>query len=759
MGKSIMKNTWEHLHPPDSNSFIDLLQPSQSPEQSLSEDQGKLIQRIAESAAHGDKHALDEWMTSIRSMSEKERSIVLKVLSGIKDTGDYSLLDTIWQIDFERKPVSVDEFLDNPYYLGDIGQSIYPKWREELNYVCDHRSKIVEWLISGSLRQGKTWIGLMAILYRGVYICSCLRDPQKYFGMASKSPIVFGLFNRVLDSASLVDFQQMSSFIDAGKYFKEQCPRSKKRTEIEFPSKNLFFKVGSSDLHALGNALFSYIVDEINFMQGEADVEGQAHKLYNQASRRLKMQFGEYGVNPGLAVIVSSKKAQTSFLEIHMRESKDDPSVHISDYAIWEVRGRDRYLPESFRVIIGNEYSGSKIVDDVDIRTLKVTNRGVLEQGQRYIEVPVDFYADFRRDIDSSLRDIGGVGTLGVTPLIKRPESVYECIDDTLVHPFRSESIHVPTSNPDPKLMLKLVDWSIITKVDMGSRRPKLHPEAPRFIHTDIGLTKCNAGVVMVHPHGFFSTSERDPITQQVTEAYRPEIWVDFMIEIQPTQGNQIDITKIITFILNLRNYGYNLMRATFDGYQSATAIQAIQHAGQLPEYQFYYRNQQYNLESQVVSMDRTDVPYTMLRDQMEYNGIRYYRYEPYLREIIRLEHYLDRAKKKDGTLLSWYSNGKVDHSKGESKDTSDACAGACYSLLTSKIAVQMDPGDLMVREPRGRKSIKSVMDTAIVSDYKGIERVVEIVPTPEEDIRNTHPDIVGGGNVIEMLAKLMGGR
>jgi hypothetical protein len=707
----------------------------------------RLIQRIVESAENVDKSAMESWYKQVDLLSQVEKDAVISVLSRMKEQGNLDLLEALWEIDFDTKPVGIEEFLDDPYYLGGIGSSVYKIWREEMRYVCAPGSPIVEWILTGSVGAGKTWSAMLALLYKGPYFCSCLKNPQAYLGLAPKSQIVFGVFNRILDSASLVDFSQALVFIDEGKYFKEKCPRRPGRGFIDFPSKNMSFRVGSTGLHALGQNLLIFLCDEVNYMQGGGDPSGQANQLYNQARRRMESRYLKYGYNPGLGLIVSSRNAQTSFLEEHMKEMRqqNNPHVHISDYTYWDTKGRDKFSDKTFRVAIGNERYKSQVLDEVDIAGGSIVKSIECPEGQSFIDVPVDFYSDFRRDVEGSLRDIAGLPTFAVSPLIKRPESVYECETPELFHPFVSESIMVPTSSQDQDLMLRLMEWDKITNIHLSARRLKLHPEQPRFIHCDLALSGDCAGLSCVHPYGFYSVVQRDPTTNQPIETFHPKIWVDFMVQIKPTHGAQIDITKIVHFILNLRNFGFSLMRATFDGFQSAMAIQTLNHAGQLPEYTFTYRNMLYNLESQVLSVDRNDVPYTLLRDQLNYGGIKYYKYQPFIDEITRLEHDIEK--------------NKVDHPKKDaSKDVSDSLCASVYSLCTSRMAFAMDPSEEVLGGKSGRVTVEDSTLNSIVGDYPYKNRLVEIIPPPTPDPINIQPrhHISNHGDIIAAIAKMM---
>jgi hypothetical protein len=213
------------------------------------------------------------------------------------------------------------------------------------------------------------------------------------------------------------------------------------------------------------------------------------------------------------------------------------------------------------------------------------------------------------------------------------------------------------------------------------------------------------------------------------------------MLRILPTAGAQIDIGKIVSFILNLRNWGFNLLRVTFDGFQSAHAIQQLNHAGALPEYQYSYLNERYHLESQVLSVDRTDVPYTVLRDHFNYGAISYYEYAPFISEAVRLEHDIEKRK--------------VDHPKQSSKDIADALCGAVFSCVTHRLGITQEPIAAIMQTQEDSLDVETVSNQSILPDMGG--RIIGIIPPP---LSEANPDLhrarLGNrGGLIDELARI----
>jgi hypothetical protein len=580
------------------------------------------------------------------------------------------LRDSLVKLDYVEDPKPFDEWLYDEYYSGDLHHELWKSWQSELDKVCTLSNKVTEWYVTGCIGGGKTFASLVAQLYRGPYICSCLRCPQLFFGIAKDSEIVFGLFNAIKDNAARVDFAQLRRFVQASRWFATKCPATVTQSDciIEWKSKTMMLKIGSSEMHALGANLFSYLIDEVNFMKTPEcrdENEHQAYKIYHHTVRRMKSRFQQFGVCPGLACVVSSRASTSSFLEVLMEKNKGMPGTHVTDFSQWEAKPRNTFSEHIFRVAVGNKYRKSEVLDVVltggtpDTKVWRVDPTQAKEgpPGQAMLHVPVDFYFDFLRDIDGSLRDIGGVPTLAVNPLIQRTESVWECIDPKRRHPFLKEEHTLSLDDPESSLV-NCVNWREIGKIVQGTWQPKHFPGLPRFAHVDLGLTGDCAAIAVGCCYDAYSLTKTDLLTGQPTEDFMPKVWVDFMIRIRPVKGEQIDLGKITTFLINLRNYGFWLQRVTFDGFASHTSIQTILKANILPLRTMMRRkagDEVVKIDSYVLSVDKDDKAYCSLRDLLFQGAISYYHYQPFIDEVLALEHSI---KKTDGGVIK----GKVDH-------------------------------------------------------------------------------------------------
>ena len=100
---------------------------------------------------------------------------------------------------YEEIPVSIDEFLENPLYLGGTtnkGKAIYPAWRKALREIFEDPYRYTTIIFTGSIGTGKSTIGVFIALYM-LYMVLCLKDPHSYFGIEATQNNIMFLFNNL----------------------------------------------------------------------------------------------------------------------------------------------------------------------------------------------------------------------------------------------------------------------------------------------------------------------------------------------------------------------------------------------------------------------------------------------------------------------------------------------------------------------------------------------------------------------------------
>ena len=224
-------------------------------------------------------------------------------------------------------------------------------------------------------------------------------------------------------------------------------------------------------------------------------------------------------------------------------------------------------------------------------------------------KIPADFETEAKRDPERFKRDYMAIPSLALEPYFKQYNLIEESIDSELESPLDENGKFKPSFKGDNRT------W--------------------HAIHVDLSLKRDSTGLAMVH-------EEKDGL-----------VIVDLMMRIKAPPGGEINFAEIRDIILEIRQRGFYLIKVTYDGWQSRDSIQILRNQG---------------IACDVLSVDKDTCAYDILKAKIYEKKLKYYRYEPFLQEIRRLELI-------NGT--------KVDHpQRGGSKDVTDAVAGAVYNII-----------------------------------------------------------------------------
>jgi hypothetical protein len=160
---------------------------------------------------------------------------------------------------YHTLPVTMEQFIDDPYFLGESCSTIYPAIKEDLIDMFERPYREV--ILTGSIGVGKTYCLSIAIC-RILYELSCMISPQKTFGLSSGSEMVIPLISKNLTLAREVMKSAVDDKIKESPYFMTKFAPNIKQDYTLFPH-NIRVKIGSygSD-RILGTNLFGAACDE-----------------------------------------------------------------------------------------------------------------------------------------------------------------------------------------------------------------------------------------------------------------------------------------------------------------------------------------------------------------------------------------------------------------------------------------------------------------------------------------------------------------
>lgn len=681
------------------------------PGKRLTEESAQLFDKVVLEAMHGHRNLLD-------SLSECEQAVVLEWVSSAVVDGkvENAFWDTLWDVDYIRRPVSIETFLTDEYYLGKETANLHPLWMRDLKKVYAPNSRISEWIFTGAIGTGKSTIACAGMAYK-LYLLSCLRNAARYYGLLPGSLMVFGIYSLTKKQVSDTGYYKLKQFLDMSPFFKRDFPRDMLLdSKVVFQKASLQVIPGSRSLHSMGLDLFSFLLDEVNFMKAKFDPEtqqmsGQAYELYNSTHARLMSRYMRPGgILPGMMFLVSSRGSKTAFLEERIKLASKLDSAYISDYALWDTKPKHRFILPHFNVEVGDKLASSRLLD----------GGTKARPGAQVIDVPGEFRRAFEEDIDRALRDIAGVATYNLSPLIRDRESVQDAVKDWLKSPFTTDKV---TANLNDNTQLSsFFSREKVCRVENSQWVPRLNPGAPRCIHVDLSLRRDCAGIAMSHLGGMRRVKRLTVVGDDAgseSDVTAPYVFVDFMLRIVPPVGSEIDLSKIRGFIVFLSKL-YNVVSITFDGFQSADSRQLLVKQG---------------LPATLLSVDRNDLPYLTLRNALFERRLAYYNYQPAINELLDLTHDTDRAKVDHPEKASDDGPGR--------KDVADALCGSVHGALTHDACTHY-AGAVVIDDsydlPEHAKHIKDHKASQVITDGASVVDLTD--PAPLNPVRVQWSDL-----------------
>ena len=608
----------------------------------------------------------------IKTLNPAERALFGEEMQ--EAAADPTKASTLWAEDYIRTPPTMEEFLDDPYWLGattrhtEDNEGLYPEWRSTLMRDFDLSSRIHNLVLTGSLGCGKTFVMVVLMLYR-LTLATLMRSPQRFFGMAANTRLVYNFLSVSKSAVAETAFGDAQRFMSASPYFIEHCDFNPdliySSYRIPMPN-NLWLTAGSKGHHLIGRNVLGVGLDEGNWRL-EANPDTSAYELYNEVRARIMNRFLKFsGFLPAISILASSAKDESSFTENVIREINEANDPHTQQVyrkSVYKVKRHALRLGDRwFRVCYGIQNVEPYILNGWFTEDGKPILDPTAPQEEappasRTELVPESYLAEFKRRPRVALQSFSGISVGSSYRLFSSTFDLERAIEagttEKLENPSRLDMI--PVSTEDTKTLWEHLDHKKFLSVVQGRVQPRRHPHAKRFCHLDLATVNM-AGLAICHLAGA-SKVEGVIKNGQPFNEYRLIVEYDFILTIIGGQNRQICIEKIQQFLFWLNERcGYEFGVVTADMFQSATTLQMLSMRG---------------WKTGSLSLDRKKDGYYSWRMGFEEGRIRMYRQEQMMREAAALV---------DG-------RDKVDHPPEGSKDTTDACAGAYLNAITAEEA------------------------------------------------------------------------
>ena len=530
--------------------------------------------------------------------------------------GDSALFDFLGCL--EKTPVSIEEFIDGPEFLGATDFRLWPEVRNAAVAINSRwweggDAAHNEAVLKGATGTGKTSIAIVTMLYH-VYLLHCLKNPQGLYGFPKATSIVFAIMGAKPRVVNKVIYLPMRKLVESMPHFQKHIrPDKLIESEMFFREKNIRIAQSGGDEDAiLGEAIIGGIVDEINFMNvvlrskkaevstGRAGLYDQAEQVFSTMQRRKRGRFTRPGPTIGIVIASSSTRYRNDFTDKRAKFIKENgiKTAYIYSPKQYDVVPAERFSGKKFKLVIGNEvYHDTRVLRDDE----------AMPEGAWVEEVPIEYLDDFLNRPYDALRDVLGLSNNAISPFIKSRHKIYECVE---------------AGNEIGLTSILLKDHVILGEDGMPQVKQGtycMNPSRPRYVHIDLSRNADRCGISMVRFEGMRQVKRQNSMSELL-----PIAVVELACTITPDANNEIDVAEVRAFVMHLKKkYGYPIKGVSYDGVDSRESIQAWRKDG---------------MRATMISVDRFSAPYKQLRDAMYDTRVLLPDDELLMTEIIDLE-------------------------------------------------------------------------------------------------------------------------
>lgn len=528
---------------------------------------------------------------------------------------------------FKERPATFLEFL-GPDYL-DIEEGVRTTIKEILSEVIGHDvsgDRITAYskaLITGGIGIGKTTIASIVLPYLCHWVL-CLKDPQRYFKLLPGSRIAFMQMSTSEDQAKEVVFGDIKARIKHSPWFRDNAPIDPNyKNQIRFEGDIWILPGDSSETTFEGYNILGGIVDEMDSHKVTVNRD-YAQAGYETIHARITSRFQE----KGFVLLIGQMKKADGFASRMLDEYTLDPQAYVARLTIWESLGWERFLkPDGSR---------DSFWYDIKRKTLVPSGIAAELETENLIEVPMAYHRDFQINPEKALRDLAGIPPAVGDPFISLAHRIEDARDR-----WKARNVGYSTPVRDDG---RIETWF------------RAKDSLRRVVHIDIGYSAHGdaAGLAMGHV--------REVV--DIDGEKKPYIVFDLLMRWKALPGSEIMIADLRRTVYHLKDdLGFRIKKVTLDGFQSTDTLQQL-------------RKKRY--EAELVSVDRSMLPYFDLRDAIYEERVEFPEYLVYVKhgDAKRVEiAYKELSELEDkGT--------KIDHPAMGSKDVSDSMAGVAYTLM-----------------------------------------------------------------------------
>lgn len=516
--------------------------------------------------------AIDRIKSVYHSCSAAEQTLLLQILQEMGDKGYSETLETVWLADFKEVPVGIDQFLDDPYYLGETnnnGKNVYPFWRQTFKDIFNAGNRYNEILLSGATRIGKSTSAVTIMAYM-LYRLMLYRDPHSYFQKKAISKFTLGFANLTKELAFSVAYREFNDTLKESQWFmnRGRVTRSD-RNFYYLPDGDKIEIIAASDgAQLLGKQLWCCLIDEANFAKsGVKDIDkAKQHMkgLYDTVNARISGTFRLNGEVYGKMITASSKNQDNDYLSEHIetQQRAGNEHLYLVDEPQWKILPKSMFSDKVFHFTVGDRYKRGFVIpeenDDEEHR------KEYEAQGYKVIEAPAELRKNFLADYDISLRDIAGISVAGAMGFVTQ-EMITPCVSQDRQNPFFEDVLVIGMRDEGTEIS----DYFHPEVVPNELKHQQMN------IHIDFAETRNRTGI-----SGSCVCGNKIIENAEGKKVALPFIKQVFSVGIEAPRGDRQSFQKVINFMIYLRQQHFNIGTISTDQYQSSFVRETLSQQG-----------------------------------------------------------------------------------------------------------------------------------------------------------------------------------
>jgi len=338
------------------------------------------------------------------------------------------LLLNIWRINYREKPPTIQEFLTEKW-IGPMADSIHFHIRETLTEFWNAQSPYRHLILGNAIGTGKSTCAAIHNLYVSV-ILFLMRNPKKFFGLATSTSIVQAFISFSMDKATQTLLQPFIQILSTSpkfrrvkqeehlksqqaKYPDQICwTTASKMGVLQFPG-DIHYIVASSPAQLLGLNMIQSTMSEINFFIDRGFSTEYIWRIYTDSRSRIFSRFGNKQFC-GTVLDSSPNDLDASPIDkfIFNGIAEKDPENYVSIGSQWEMYEKDperkrvkslypiyAATGETFPVFRGNSGLPPEMVYPDSLHTY--------DKSEIY-HVPIDLKREFEQATEKNVKDVCG---------------------------------------------------------------------------------------------------------------------------------------------------------------------------------------------------------------------------------------------------------------------------------------------------------------------------------------------------------------